>query len=534
MMSELIIITLYTVLLIVLRPYYQKLVDFIDKVNTSHSFNHRSVNGLTTALERSISESPTIAQANETTYHATLDHIRNLDNNRIAKDVPYSESGTQTESRPDTRQNDRINEIHNAILPIQLELSNVHSLLQSFVESSQAIGSEIPRPSNITGTISQSNERTLTVTLPLEPGHAPTILCYPYMQQHHGNEPPNPQSYLHPAPLSSAEIFVLCCEPHRKMVKHQWPQSKVTLIQANNNSIQVPIVHKNARHPLKETYAHVTKKHDQNEINIVKPIKVTDPVHLDQRSPHKDAPKTDHKHPLQRESPSLNPAQPTDPNNSRSTNPFDALLIKHNLSIPSTASWSDQVEEELDSQNAGVYVLPFIPVPSCTARLIIEFMLILMRTTTSNTPRKAMRGILDNTRKATLEEGITLKLGNTTAQLKDIILHRHSFNHTTSTPGDRPPYLNPTKPECPIPQCLFSTWPLLSSTIEEQKRSAVSKNLQESFDQCLLDQQITTNDVVYSSNVQKVITDAKKTDFDHIHKACERVNQHHRATSPQG
>jgi len=145
---------------------------------------------------------------------------------------------------------------------------------------------------------------------------------------------------------------------------------------------------------------------------------------------------------------------------------------KVSAATTNSKSWSDMVEEDLSARKPQSTTAAS-PSAAYPVSLLIEIAIIYARALPSKQPRKALRGILDQTKKTTTGKAFKLSFGDKETLVYWIAIHRHSYNHTTTLAGTSPPYLNSTAPPCKLTSCPLNQWTLIPEALDRQTSASL-------------------------------------------------------------
>jgi hypothetical protein len=198
----------------------------------------------------------------------------------------------------------------------------------------------------------------------------------------------------------------------------------------------------------------------------------------------------------------------------------------------SPSKWSDEVEEE-EYESTVTAKVEYALQTAITSALIIEFMLILQRAISSSFPRKAIRGIIDTTRRTQPDTAFPLTLGKATIPLYKVVNHRHSMNHIVTLDNGPAPYLNPGKPVCTSAHCLLNLWPQIPTSLEECRQSSVSSAIQQKLEQALTKSLTLNEDLEHLKTLRDCLQSAHRSDFDHITNFCNVTLANYKVASVQ-
>jgi len=382
------------------------------------------------------------------------------------------------------------------------------------------------------------HQKLITVDISTHATHVPLILATPTGLHHWTNQSHSSMNAITSPPLISPVIYVLCCSQHRNMVNSAYPNSVVTFIETTNSEILIPT------EPGKSNESKSTRQNDKSHREHSKPVSLMDLLNA------KDKQKIDPDNSSNNiddasSTKSSSGVKPTPPNvpskpakSTKSTPDFQSTLpyAKRNQSYltrsPSTSGhaskddtasspskWSDEVEEE-EIESTITNKVEYALKTAITSSLIIEFMLILQRAISSPSPRKAIRGIIDTTRRTQPDSAFPLTLGKTAIPLYKVVNHRHSMNHIVTSDSGPAPYLNPGMPVCTAPHCLLNLWPQIPTTLNECRQSSVPDKIQRRLERELKQALTLTEDVEHLKTLRDHLLTAHRTDFDHVTNAC--------------
>lgn len=385
--------------------------------------------------------------------------------------------------------------------------------------------------------------KTINVYLTPSP-HAPIFLCI--MHNDAETKPPLSLSRANSPPVVAHkhDIKVICCQQHTHQMSMLYPNATVSFVTTLNARF-------NARspspdQPLSDSDVTVSTTDRKQDETVPKP---SYPPPLDYATaltrpaqtpvPDTDSPSPSHPtrpHPTIPAAPSTSRNKITQtlkapitsrtqpvPTSSNNAQPSSSLTSFPPVSTPSTFSWSDHMDELTPLTHENQAQLKIISNDNSII-FNIEIALIYARALTSPNPRKAMRGILDNTRRvSTITNGIALSFGNVKIPLLTVSMHRHQLNHSMSLPSLAPPYANHNKRECNLSFCPFNVWITLLDEHNTPENIQMTKDIFIRIREFNAQLPVTQSSVTRTQDLLALLKEHKVTTLGEFTSTCNAI-----------